>query len=100
PSEIAPEALRFDVDLAPGESRTIFVSSTCCGETVPPAPKFTYDQAFEKASGRHGGEARCRCRITSSSYLFNEWIHRSAADIDMMVTMTPHGPYPYAGIPW
>jgi glycogen debranching enzyme len=36
----------------------------------------------------------------TSSDLFDEWLERSRTDIAMMVTQTPHGPYPYAGIPW
>jgi glycogen debranching enzyme len=38
--------------------------------------------------------------VRTSSDLFDEWLERSRADIAMMVTQTPHGPYPYAGIPW
>ncbi|MGA9584206.1 MAG: amylo-alpha-1,6-glucosidase [Terracidiphilus sp.] len=38
--------------------------------------------------------------IHTSNEQFNSWIHRSCADLAMMVTQTPHGPYPYAGVPW
>jgi glycogen debranching enzyme len=38
--------------------------------------------------------------IASSNELFNEAIRRSLADIYMLVTELPEGPYPYAGIPW
>jgi len=38
--------------------------------------------------------------VISSNYGFNRWMQRSSADLRMMMTDTPHGPYPYAGIPW
>ena len=40
------------------------------------------------------------CRVESSNPTFNQWVRRSFADLHMLVTETPHGPYPYAGIPW
>ena len=41
-----------------------------------------------------------RRSATSSNETFNDWLDRSRADLDMLITETPHGLYPYAGIPW
>jgi glycogen debranching enzyme len=38
--------------------------------------------------------------IRSSNEEFNDWIGRSRSDLAMMVTPTPFGLYPYAGVPW
>jgi glycogen debranching enzyme len=40
------------------------------------------------------------CQLASSSPIFNRWLERSSADLQIMMTDTPHGSYPYAGIPW
>jgi len=36
----------------------------------------------------------------TSNQQFNRWLEQSAADLHMMLTETPHGLYPYAGVPW
>jgi glycogen debranching enzyme len=43
---------------------------------------------------------RATARIRSSNPLFNAWINRSFADLGLLTSDLPTGPYPYAGIPW
>jgi len=38
--------------------------------------------------------------VESSNDIFNEATRRAQADIRMLTSSTPHGPYVYAGIPW
>ena len=40
------------------------------------------------------------CETQTSNEQFNRWLEQSAADLHMMLTETPHGLYPYAGVPW
>ena len=46
------------------------------------------------------GRRRAAARVRSSNPLFNAWINRSIADLGLLTTDLPTGPYPYAGIPW
>jgi glycogen debranching enzyme len=54
------------------------------------------------ARARYAMRARRRngARLKTSGRLFNEWIEKSRADLALLITELPTGPYPYAGIPW
>lgn len=43
---------------------------------------------------------RSAARVRSNNPLFNAWLNRSIADLGLLTTDLPSGPYPYAGIPW
>ena len=38
--------------------------------------------------------------IIASGRLFGQWLDKSRADLALLTTELPTGPYPYAGIPW
>lgn len=38
--------------------------------------------------------------ISTSNEQFTHWVHRSKADLISLITQTPYGMYPYAGVPW
>lgn len=38
--------------------------------------------------------------IFTSNEQFNNWVNRSKTDLVSLTAITPHGKYPYAGVPW
>jgi glycogen debranching enzyme len=54
------------------------------------------------ASARSSMRSRRRrgARIHASARLFQSWLDKSRADLALLTTDLPTGPYPYAGIPW
>jgi glycogen debranching enzyme len=63
-------------------------------------PVSSYTDALTTVRRSLVDRAERGCSIKSSNESFNRWIRRSTADLAMMLTETPHGLYPYAGIPW
>ncbi|HEX3758042.1 MAG TPA: glycogen debranching N-terminal domain-containing protein [Kofleriaceae bacterium] len=59
-----------------------------------------YDRAYHCAVGALAARRGDCATLDSSDPGFAAWIERSAADLQMMITDTAHGPYPYAGVPW
>ena len=88
----------FLLHLEPHQAEQIEVSISCeaAGEQRPVSD---FDDAVT-AVERHRDADAPVCMVRSSSDGFNRWLARSAADLRMMLTDTPHGRYPYAGIPW
>jgi glycogen debranching enzyme len=60
----------------------------------------SYDDMLVLLKGHARARENRECVIVSSNEAFNRWVRRSSADLHMMITETPYGPYPYAGIPW
>ena len=72
-----------------------------CGGSGPQQPLAeALPQSLTRATSAVDAVRSRLAVVGTSSDLFDEWLERSRADIAMMVTRTPHGPYPYAGIPW
>jgi glycogen debranching enzyme len=91
--------LSFSFDLAPSGHQTLTFSVLCSLDDSSPRVR-TFTEALQQAEQGNGIRGWDGCEIRSSDEQFNSWIKRSQADIGMMVTETPYGLYPYAGVPW
>jgi glycogen debranching enzyme len=69
---------------------------------APPRPlqPASFEDALTGTRRRVAARTAKGCEVVSSNESLNRWITRSTADLQMMITDTPHGQYPYAGIPW
>jgi len=59
-----------------------------------------YSESLQRMNQRRSQGPLAEVDIHTSNEQFNCWIQRSRADLAMMITDTPHGLYPYAGVPW
>jgi glycogen debranching enzyme len=99
PISLAPSQIRFSFPLKPKEERQVEFTISCKDDgTRFIAPGF--EAAFAKATNKLLGPEQDDVDIRTSNEQFNDWLNRSRADLRTMITSTPFGPYPYAGVPW
>ena len=102
PMEVGPGHSIFHIHLKPGERSSLFISTEFMegeqkkGERVA----ISFKEALSKTRQVLKELKQETCLITTSNEAFNSWLERSHSDIFMMLTHTPYGLYPYAGIPW
>ncbi|HEX4409228.1 MAG TPA: amylo-alpha-1,6-glucosidase [Xanthobacteraceae bacterium] len=97
PDQLTTARAVYDLHLEPGESQPLFLAISCDQKETHPQP---FLRGLIKARREMREQARERTAVETSNGRFNEILCRSAADLSMLMTNTPQGRYPYAGIPW
>ncbi|HEX6790044.1 MAG TPA: amylo-alpha-1,6-glucosidase [Candidatus Krumholzibacteria bacterium] len=99
PVDITESRAEFSELLPSLAEKTYFFTVAC----HPPCPEDsipTFEDALASATKDWHALRSGRPHVFTSNEQFNDWLVRSDADLHMMVTRTPQGPYPYAGVPW
>jgi glycogen debranching enzyme len=99
PERLSDSLAGYAFDLQPNESRSIYVTVNC-DRGVEKRIAVPFRKGLRAAFHERQAANRGMATITSSNHIFNEVMCRSMADLAMLTTNTPQGPYPYAGIPW
>src|ERR1700761_3025524 len=98
PSRLSVNAATWHCELAPQESSSLFVSVSCNTPVEPRLKKFFPGLLARRREMR---QTTMSCAsVETSNNIFNEVLCRSMADLNMLMTETAQGRYPYAGIPW
>jgi glycogen debranching enzyme len=97
PHRLAMDCAIYDLHLDPGETQPIFAAVSC--DVAQPRP-LPFLRGLIAARRELRRSARNRTSVETSNDRFNEMLCHSAADLTILTTDTPQGPYPYAGIPW
>jgi glycogen debranching enzyme len=100
PADLTSGNARFDLALAAQGSESLYLVASCRGPQQPRALAAVYDEAHAAMTRSLAAPQRTGASIATANQQFNGWINRSAADLQMMITETEHGLYPYAGVPW
>jgi glycogen debranching enzyme len=98
PTRLAVNTATWHLELAPQAITSLFVAVSC---NRPAAEK---PVRFFRGLLAHRREMRKltagATSIETSNNILNEVLCQSMADLNMLMTETPQGRYPYAGIPW
>ena len=98
PLELTAHEATYRFRLAPGRSVRIELCIAC--EIERTLRRIDFATALERTAHERNQHMVRSARVSSSSDLFDAWVDRSLADVVMMTSETPEGPYPYAGVPW
>jgi glycogen debranching enzyme len=98
PTRLAVNVATYHFELAPQQARSLFVAVSCNKPAASkPVPFFRGLLAHRREMRRSNDGATS---VETSNNIFNEVLCQSMADLNMLMTDTPQGRYPYAGIPW
>ncbi|HEX7616232.1 MAG TPA: amylo-alpha-1,6-glucosidase, partial [Thermoanaerobaculia bacterium] len=89
----------LDFVLAPQEETTFSLTIGCERRTFSPR-LLPYEEARSEMQTDLERYRAWTCHVATSNGLVDSWIDRAVADLHMLTTDLPTGPYPYAGVPW
>jgi glycogen debranching enzyme len=88
----------YTLRLAPHAKRALFVTVSSRG--LLPRSTQSFFQGLTSLHRERRSVTRGVAAVETSNSVLNEILCRAMADLRMLITETPDGPYPYAGIPW
>ena len=106
PQRLTRNQALYALTLKPGEQTAIVVTVRCIHNDMRGSAQKrdtstnVFSEAYRAARRGAARAANLGGSVTSSNELANRMLHRAGADLSMLVTETPQGPYPYAGTPW
>lgn len=100
PDELGSDHVIYDLDLAPHETRSLFIQICCDQDKDRPLGYQSFFLGLRDARRALRSSSSRAASIVTSNEIFNEVARRSVSDLYMLTTDKPEGPYPYAGIPW
>src|SRR5213082_2752266 len=101
PTRLNESVATFQIRVESGKDASYRCAIACEVDGDSPAEiQPCYEKVVEEAATALEGLRAREPQIFTGNEQFNDWLNRSLADLHMMRTETPYGPYPYAGVPW
>lgn len=98
PSRLSTSDAVYALQLEPGQRIALYLQIDCNRQEPCSGQNILRELVKTRRELRH--ESSGGARVVASNELLNEMLNRAVADLYMLTTATPQGPYPYAGTPW
>jgi len=99
PLTVRTDSTQFSLSFKPKEEMVIEITCTCFIEKEK-LDKISLEDALKSNKRVYENYHKEGCLIETSNEQFNDWINQSRVDLHLLLTQTPYGLYPFAGIPW
>ncbi len=99
PVIVGQQWIEYRFRLEPHQDQSITMR-IACSDVDERAEPVTYRRASELLAASFNEFRHRACLIESPFAPFNDWLARSYTDLHMLLTETPEGLFPYAGVPW
>jgi glycogen debranching enzyme len=99
PDEITPGSMQFRAMLEAQQELEVSIAVSCHLGRAREAV-LGYDAALLESDREMDERRAASSHVYTANSQFNDWVNRSASDLNMMITSTPELFYPYAGVPW
>jgi glycogen debranching enzyme len=100
PAEIDANGSRWQIELPSRGKITVKIAAHFVRADRAPTKQASLASTLTALRERQSNRERTAARIETTNAAFNNWLNRARDDLAMLITETPHGPYPYAGVPW
>src|SRR5438445_4238097 len=98
PTNLSVNVATWQLELDPHEAKSLFVAVSCNRPIAEKPARFFRGLLAHRREMRQSTMGAAS--IETSNNIFNEVLCQAMADLNMLMTETPQGRYPYAGIPW
>src|SRR5262245_1486040 len=96
PLALTEHRVSYRIDLNPHHAVSLYTTVAC--DCSPEGTLFL--RVMRRAHFDRKNLMRVETKIHTSNHSFNAMLRRATSDLAMLLTETPEGYYPYAGIPW
>tara|TARA_R110001606_G_scaffold12306_9_gene53409 strand:+ start:65351 stop:67498 length:2148 start_codon:yes stop_codon:yes gene_type:complete len=99
PARLTPQRAEFMFSLPKGKQVDLYIELGAEVDEVPNAERWRLNGVIAQLAMRSRRRSGASLRGPGNPR-FNHWLDQSRADVALLTTNLPTGPYPYAGVPW